>query len=273
MQQLNRSNSIFGTLKSIVSSAVPWFGSSNYPDDIQGKRKQVLAVGNEVEEGDEPRTKRKRVHSPEAESDDVGAQTKSTKLFASQTQKPSTGYLDPPIESFQRQANGAQRQAGHARAASVTAPTIDRTARRGMARGRTASPGPSTAYAPIKGLSRTLSTDPPPRGRSMFESVPAPQPLSRDVSMESIHDRSESPSNRPFRMRTSMTPQPSTGFGPVRGERETSEPPPLHTLIEKPVFVKAPSLPPSDHQDAGEKPSITLGNVAEAQRPVRVVSC
>lgn len=274
MQQLNRSHSLFGTLKSIVSSSIPWFGSSGDISDVQGKRKAAPVERDEPEEEVEHRNKRKRVHSPEAEVQqrDGGIQARSKPLVQPQSQGSCAGYLDPPLASFKcqpSQVNGGLRpNGGHARASSLA--VLDRVSSSNGAYGRrTASPGRS-GYATTNGISRTQSMDPPPRRRTAGV---APQPISRDASMEDFRDKSRSPSSRPFRMRTSMTPQPTGlvfGPNPSRRERDPSEPPPLAALIENPIFVKAPSQPPPDREEVVRPPSITLGNVAEVQRAVRV---
>lgn len=84
---------------------------------------------------------------------------------------------------------------------------------------------------------------------------------SRDVSM----------SPRRLRVRSSLTPQPSsTGFGPVvppRRERGPDEPPPLTALMSNPMFVKPP--PAVQKQVAAEPPKqLTLGTLIDSQRSV-----
>ena len=106
-----------------------------------------------------------------------------------------------------------------------------------------------------------------------------PPPISRDVSMMSIDeplsspvspvgDVSMSPSRPRFKLRTSLTPQPSgSDFGPttVRRERDASSPPPLEALMENPIFVKAPPIPEPVTRSA----SLTLGSLAESSKSVR----
>ncbi|TCD65370.1 hypothetical protein EIP91_002768 [Steccherinum ochraceum] len=100
-----------------------------------------------------------------------------------------------------------------------------------------------------------------------------PPPISRDASLMSIDeppssplspvgDVSMSPSRPRFRLRTSLTPQPSgSDFGPnaVRRERNGISPPPLEALMENPIFVKAPPNP----EPLTRQASLTLGSLAE----------
>ena len=114
--------------------------------------------------------------------------------------------------------------------------------------------------------------DPPNRYRPSYGAGPKPAPLSRDVSMDDgSFDKGMSTSpTLPFRMRTSLTPQPSgMAFGPepTRRERNGSEPPPLAQLIDNPVFVKAPSEAPQAKAPA-PKAMTTLGALTEARRTV-----
>ncbi len=265
MQKPQRTNSLLGTLKSIVSSTLPWFGSNGDLSDVQGKRKQAVRR-DEFEDMEEHRQKRKRIHSPESE----GINSSVGGLSARRRhQSAGSGYLDPPASSFRPQPHGIQRQpAGYIRASSLAVPSRSRDAHKR----RTASPGPSASYAVAHGITRTQSMDPPPRRRPALDLAIAPQPISRDVSMEGFRDMSLSPS-RPFRMRTSLTPQPtgqSFGPNPVRRERDPSEPPPLAALIENPIFVKPPpqSIEP---QPLIRQNATTLGTVAQTQRTVRSI--
>ncbi|KAF7800269.1 hypothetical protein EIP86_011516 [Pleurotus ostreatoroseus] len=266
MQQLQRSNSLFGTLKSFI----PWLGSAN-DSELQGKRKAAIVEEDESEEEGEHRAKRKRVHSPELGSQhDIAILPRSSQLHQPKPQRVHSGYLDPPVEAFSRQSLTEQpTKTTQGRSASLS--VSERPVNNGAYSRRTASPGPSGLYPPPRGLSRTQSMDPPPRRRSAFEPASGRRAGARDGLTDALRERSASPS-RPFRMRTSMTPQPlGQEFGPVpeRPERDPSEPPPLSELIDNPVFVKAPSLPPSDRQEAERRTSMTLGSVAEAQRIAR----
>ncbi|PSR88866.1 hypothetical protein PHLCEN_2v5015 [Hermanssonia centrifuga] len=260
MQKPQRTNSLLGTLKSIVSSTLPWFGSNGDLSDAQGKRKQAVRR-DEFEDMEEHRQKRKRIHSPESEGINSSVGSLSARR---RHQSAGSGYLDPPASSFRPQSHGIQRQpAGYIRASSLAVPSRSRDAHKR----RTASPGPSASYAVAHGITRTQSMDPPPRRRPALDLAIAPQPISRDVSMEGFRDMSLSPS-RPFRMRTSLTPQPtgqSFGPNPVRRERDPSEPPPLAALIENPIFVKPPpqSIEP---QPLIRQNATTLGTVAQTQR-------
>ena len=65
-----------------------------------------------------------------------------------------------------------------------------------------------------------------------------------------------------------MTPQiPDLELGPS-GRRDTSEPPPLSDLVAKPVFVRAPSETVRKVTPLTRQSSLTLGDVAEAQKQV-----
>ncbi|KAK7693176.1 hypothetical protein QCA50_002742 [Cerrena zonata] len=84
-----------------------------------------------------------------------------------------------------------------------------------------------------------------------------------------VRDSSKSPSRSRFRMRTSMTPQPSgQNFGPSRKERERSEPPPLASLATKPMFVKPPTQLSTVSEEPVRHSTVPLGSVAETRRKV-----
>ena len=127
-------------------------------------------------------------------------------------------YLDPPNAAFQSQM-------------VVDGPSRDNSMGRDGSRDRLMS----TSFSRDHSMNREYSL--PTRDHSL---------PTRDHSM---------PAARPsFKMRTSLTPQPT---------REISEPPSLSSLIHKPMFIHAP-------QEQPRKLSVpaTLGTLVESQRTV-----
>ena len=104
-------------------------------------------------------------------------------------------------------------------------------------------------------IDRTMSVDP----------KLVPLPVSRDASMDL--------SPRPLRIRSTLTPSRSAlDFGP-RPTRDRSEPPPIASLRQNPVFVR----PPPQHNNHDTRrvsesvtPNTTLGALA-SQRAVRII--
>ena len=102
--------------------------------------------------------------------------------------------------------------------------------------------------------------------------------ISRDISMESSSNTSTQPAaNLPFRMRSSLTPQPGVplyGPNPQRRERHPSlsEPPPLTALIENPIFVKPPPLPQDNKHVNDGSSSLTIGSLVDTQTSVCIFS-
>jgi nucleoporin NUP1 len=182
---------------------------------------------------------------------------------------PASSYLEPPEIFFApRNPVGPARKSTQGRAASL-APSTKLMPSSSI--GRAFSPA---ANHGLRQLGRTQSMDPPSRYLPVAGAVRKPAPISRDVSMDdgAFNKEVSTSPTRPFRMRTSLTPQPSSmAFGPdpTRRERNESEPPPLSQLIEKPAFVKAPSEAAQSQAVARQTPT-TLGALAEAQRNVRI---
>lgn len=247
-----RTNSIFGTIKSILPSTFSWLKSAG--NDTPTKRKG----GDEVTEEEGRGNKRQKLDTP------TQPVKQATRPDQEQQRAPTTnGYLDAPENFFRSTGSVAGRRMG----AHVRSTSLIPSAPRHLASSRS---GQSTDY---RRTVRTQSMDPPARHRPVVPVAPAaaavrkPIPLSRDISMDDETlgmTRSQS-----FQMRTSMTPQPmgqSFGPAPVRRERDGSEPPPLAQLIDKPIFVKAPLEP---LQSSVKRSQVTLGSLAEAQRAVR----
>ncbi|KAI0713253.1 hypothetical protein C8Q76DRAFT_768424 [Earliella scabrosa] len=248
--QLVRSGSFFGALKNIVTAPLAWLTSYDDHENVSGKRARTANTALEGESTyheDQPSAKRKRVDSPPAPPPQQATRT-------------TQGYLDVPENLLSQRT----APAGHGRSASVVN-SLNIPAGSGVhpAR-RTASPTGLTSYMQPSMMQRTQSMD-PPAYRALS--------LSRDVSMEdglpgsASRDVTMSPSRHtPFQLRprNSMTPQP-TGqtFGPVprHKERDASEPPPLASLISKPVFVKPPAQASQSHP---EQLVTTLGSIAES---------
>ncbi|KAH8102920.1 hypothetical protein BXZ70DRAFT_1006103 [Cristinia sonorae] len=270
---LARSSSLLGTLKSIVAAPLTWFASSDDIQDVPGEKRprrvqQEESNRDQGAEGDEEhRSKRKRIHSPDLD----GAFPRQNQHY----QPERSGYLDPPQSMLVKRAsvpNASSATPSYARSSSALPSTQSRNQHRSRL---SLSPRPSTGHGKQTGIARTQSMDPP--GRLLIPPRSTrPPPLSRAASMMSVDeppssplspvgDMSMSPSRPRFKLRTSLTPQPSgVDFGPtpVRRERDPSEPPPLEALMENPIFVKAPPNPQPPQRQA----SLTLGSLAETHK-------
>ncbi|GJE86801.1 hypothetical protein PsYK624_028840 [Phanerochaete sordida] len=262
---VSRSGSFLGTIKGLWPAKL--FGWSGDSPDTPGKRKGV-EESYEAEEGQRS-SKRPRVGGSPVRETIQPQVPQRQPLQLAPLPTSASGYLEPPGNFFgPTKAAAASRQGGHVRATSL-APSTRPLQASGSMRGLTA--GPSAGAQP---LGRTMSMDPPNRYRPNY-GAPKPMPLSRDVSMDdgSFEKTLSRSPTLPFRMRTSLTPQPSgVAFGPEppRRERNGSEPPPLAQLIDKPVFVKAPSeTPPS--KPSTSQAQATLGALAEAKRTGKAV--
>lgn len=108
---------------------------------------------------------------------------------------------------------------------------------------------PPRATQSMGALDRTMSVDP----------KQVPLPISRDASMDL--------SPRPLRIRSTLTPSRSAlDFGP-RPQRDRSEPPPIASLRQNPVFVRPPP-----QNTSRLTPGTTLGALAsQQQRAVRII--
>ncbi|KAI0797740.1 hypothetical protein C8Q75DRAFT_17296 [Abortiporus biennis] len=266
-----RSTSFLGTLKSLVRPLATWLGSQEETeDDAQGKRRMVAQEIQDDEFGNtvQHRHKRKRIDSPEPHQEEADQLPPLQQNKFNQVQG---GYLDPSSGLFNPPQSAQPGAAAHGRSSSLAVPS---TSRPSFRLGRHSfSPQPTASYGRLDTMVRTQSMDPPRRNDATVVSIP----LSRDASMSGIppspiHESSLSPSRTRFRMRTSLTPQPSgQSFGPtpVRRERNPSEPPPLEALMAHPIFVRPPESQPEPIQ---REQSLTLGNLVEARRAVSFLS-
>ncbi|CAL1704031.1 unnamed protein product [Somion occarium] len=228
--RLQRSTSVLGRLKSLIFNPFGgWTGSD--VENEQGKRLRNQDIGfvSDHERDAERRAKRKRFHSPELEDD---------QLHEQRARPTTNGFLDPSHEMFDRPSanKGVARASSLAIPPSVPKHPQERHGRYSL------SPQPTASLRAVKPHIE------PEHAEGTVDAARVPLPLSRDASMNGISGAptrdSKSPSRAHFRMRTSLTPQPSgQSFGPSRRERERSEPPPLASLASNPVFVKAPQLP------------------------------
>ncbi|KAJ7208169.1 hypothetical protein B0H12DRAFT_1158492 [Mycena haematopus] len=251
---LVRSNSsLLGTIKNIVTAPLAWFATAeDFEDspDLKGKRRRHPAQNSDPAAGDSegaPQTKRAKVQSPDNQIQFHPEPQYAAPAFS----QPSMGYLDPPVSVFNN--NDFYRS----NSVSMVAPTVNQL-------------NPSNRSA----LSRTMSIDPPQNSVSFSRDTPMNfMPLDRDTSMEpsGFMRKSSSiprdlsmplpPARSLFRIRTSLTPQPAQ-------PREVSEPPPLSSLAQKPVFVR----PPPDSRErvsSQSSSSSTLGSLVESQRSTR----
>ncbi len=261
---VSRSNSLLGTIKNILPAKLPWFGASSDQADTPSKRKQE-EERLDVEEGTRS-NKRQRVNE---ELGELGEIRRVPDAAQPRLQPSAAGYLDPPqrLLGEATTVNVPRASPLHTRASSVAAPSRS-TRRTGMS---PALGGPRYQTMRIM-ISRTQSMDPPKRYRSAsYKPVLSPMPISRDASMEdlSFEDSPPSPA-KPFRMRTSLTPQlPDLDISGGRNERDGSEPPLVDELVDKPVFVRAPSEAPRQATPLARSGSLTLGAVVEARKQVR----
>ena len=261
-QPVARSSSFLGAIKNIVTAPLSWFGQEDDDfENVSGKRRR-LGPSDEDEvakEGRGSRKKRMRVSSSVEEGE--------------------SGYLDPPRLLFEQPRSSPPTPKHYSvpslpcypssinRSTSVQTPSSSiRRMPSGVNR-HTISPH-RTSFGQPDNISRTMSMDPPAR-----------QLITRDITMTPSHDRfsmsipredSMSPSRSPFRMRTSLTPQPlGSTFGPTfqHHREQASEPPTLEELMENPKFVRPPRQ--SSHQsNLSEEPTVTLGSLADSQKHV-----
>ncbi|KAJ6547167.1 hypothetical protein B0H19DRAFT_256129 [Mycena capillaripes] len=250
---LVRSNSsLLGTIKNLVTAPLAWFATAeDFEDspDLKGKRRRHPAPTSVAAPDDSegaPRPKRVRVKSPDSQIQFHPEPQYAAPAYS----QPQLGYLDPPVSVFNNHSNFYRSNS-----VNIAAPTLNQF-------------NPSTR----SGLSRTMSIDPPQSSTPFSRDISMNfTPLDRDTSMEPSFIRKSSSIPRDlsmplpavrssFRMRTSLTPQPAQ-------PREASEPPPLSTLAQKPVFVR----PPHDsHQRLSSQPSTsTLGSLVESRRSTR----
>lgn len=260
-QPVARSSSFLGAIKNIVTAPLSWFGQEEDDfEDVPGKRRRLGPSddGRVAKEDGGSRKKRMRVSSPVEEG--------------------QPGYLDPPGLLFEQPRSAPPTSNHHQipslpcypssinRSTSVQTPSNSLRRMPSGVNRHTISPH-RTSFSQADNLSRTMSMDPPARQ------------LTRDITMTPSHDRfplsvpreeSMSPSRSPFRMRTSLTPQPSgSTFGPTfQHHRErASEPPTLEELMENPKFVRPPRE--VNHQrNLSREPTVTLGSLADSQRHV-----
>ncbi|CAL1704038.1 unnamed protein product [Somion occarium] len=210
--RLQRSTSVLGRLKSLIFNPFGgWTGSD--VENEQGKRLRNQDIGfvSDHERDAERRAKRKRFHSPELEDD---------QLHEQRARPTTNGFLDPSHEMFDRPSanKGVARASSLAIPPSVPKHPQERHGRYSL------SPQPTASLRAVKPHIE------PEHAEGTVDAARVPLPLSRDASMNGISGAptrdSKSPSRAHFRMRTSLTPQPSgQSFGPSR------------------LFVKAPQLP------------------------------
>ena len=259
---------MFSSLKSLVTTPLSWLvnatNDSFETDDTPGKRKLIHSPANLYDdEGDKQnapsahRIKRIRLNSPE-HVDILSAPSASTP------------YLDPPIPSLRPLVHPRSHASKPTRPYAPSHNTIP-IPRPDTSRHTSLSFHPPPRAQAVPGA-RTMSMDPPTARRtSAQEPFYLPPPISRDVSMENL---SAQPANPPFRMRSSLTPQPGVplyGPNPQRRERNPSEPPPLTALIENPIFVKPPSVPQDKRRVNDGSFSLTLGSLVDTQKSVRIL--
>jgi nucleoporin NUP1 len=166
----------------------------------------------------------------------------------------SQSYLDPPAVALRR-ADSTRRASAVPRASSAILPS---------------SSGSRATLSPRRPLpiARTMSIDPPHllpirRDSSFNFALPSSTEPDFDMVVDSFGDSSRPPSPRPsFRMRSSMTPQPQQP-----PQRYISEPPPLNSLISKPIFLHPPA------QAHEPSPLPTLGSLADSVRTVSKIFC
>ncbi|KAH8108443.1 hypothetical protein DFH11DRAFT_1092365 [Phellopilus nigrolimitatus] len=251
-QHMSRSGSILGTIRNIVAAPLAWFAANENFEDLGKRRRNERDAcqgtdGNGDEEDDAVQSphkvKRMRVDSPERVHH----------------APPAAGYLDPPPVSLQPTQPTARRGGSLSRR-----PRADENVygRRSIV---------SMYGAPPLSHSRTMSIDPPAQYATIYHD-PAAVPLPLTSPVASNHSLSLGPRDGSiqlpsshFRLRTSLTPQPSIA-NPLR--REPSMPPPSSALQSKPMFVRPPQEDASARQLRAQK-TLSLGTLAEFDRATR----
>ncbi|KLO14865.1 hypothetical protein SCHPADRAFT_289326 [Schizopora paradoxa] len=237
---MQRSGSIFSAITKIVSAPLSWFASSDGLEDL-GKRQRVDPPESDDDEQVGSVRKRMRVDSPPVRQHE--------QHFAG-------GYLDPPEVSVRRsQSNVLPRPSYRSR--------VEATSSRA-----------SVLRAPSLNVARTMSMDPPAPQYATYNRDPSAIPLPLDSPMDIARnsasvgprDLSMRPTTSPFRIRSSLTPQPSPSK-PIR--REASAPPPLSSLMSRPVFVKPPIDEEFSSKDLRAQKTMSLGSIAEYGRASR----
>ncbi|PFH47168.1 hypothetical protein AMATHDRAFT_68290 [Amanita thiersii Skay4041] len=272
-QQLTRSNSSFlGTIKNIVTAPLAWFSSNDEFEgskDPNGKRRRLVEVPMEtaIEEGDRmSRNKRLRIDGPQNDLEQPQFSLSSR----------SQGYLDPPTNAFKQQSLHDRHVPRAPRSLSAAPSSTIQDSAYDI---NNMSNNVRSTVTPLRNLriSRTVSVDPPARplkrenaivhisshlnsstDNLAVESRPSVQ---RDTSMPL-----PSSSRSSFRVRSSVTPQPTS-----QSKREASEPPSLTTLVEHPVFVRPPLQTVDSQQQHTANQTTTLGSLADSTRTTRPV--
>jgi nucleoporin NUP1 len=258
---LARSNSSFlGSLKSIVTAPLNWFGGEQQDyeeEDASGKRRRAAPVQAIAQDSASSPAKRMRISSPDRSM-----------------QSSQSGYLDPPVAAFQPAPVPAISPVkNHVNRLNINASRLTPDNARN-----------SRFHSPSRHPPRTMSADPArPQGAQPIarESSLSLAHLSyaqdQDISMEPVptsyfnttlnRDHSMPPLPRPpFKMRSSMTPQP-------QAPRDKSEPPAIASLRSNPVFVRPPSQSPqAPRKLSAPAPTTTLGSLYESNRSVSVLT-
>ncbi|KZT42013.1 hypothetical protein SISSUDRAFT_1030755 [Sistotremastrum suecicum HHB10207 ss-3] len=231
---LRRSSSFFGVIKNIVAAPLNWLGANDEQNDIHVKRSHGIANGDTSPSPDDRNAKRQRIHSPPRDAPDHA----------------TGGLVQPPLPieySPERTPFRAHSVASERRYPMPTPPPAS------LSRSVTMIDPEPTRATPSRTsrLSRNMSLDPPARHFS--------RDVSRDVSMAPVDSwprRSVSrdisiprASQTPYRMRTSLTPQPTpSNPSPTRREFSTS----------KSAFLwpkEGPGLPSSPLREMSSDPS------------------
>ena len=242
---VRRNSSFLGTIKSIVSAPLGWFGNQD-DDATPGKRRRAVE-----QTPTEPILNIAAGSDNDNDIDDTIRRSKRMRLQS--PSRASQPYLDPPAAALRR-ADSTRRASAVPRASSAILPS---------------SSGSWATLSPRRRLSiaRTMSIDPPHllpirRDSSFNFALPSSAESDFDMVVDSFGDSSRPSSPRPsFRMRSSMTPQPQQP-----PQRYISEPPPLNFLISKPTFVHPPA------QAHEPSPVPTLGSLADSVRTVSKIS-
>ena len=267
----SRSISMFSSLESLVTTPFSWFANpsddSFETKDTPGKRKLVHSSSNpnpyDSEGGpkDAPsayRVKRLCLDSPD-------------RVPMLSVPPAPTPYLNPPSPSLRPSTHTRTHASKPARPYASSSNTLP-IPRRDTSRHSPLSlqQPPRTQAAPV---TRTMSMDPPTARRTAIQEPSyLPAPISRDVSMEPSPNSSAPHTNPPFRMQSTLTPQPGAppyGLNPQRRECNPSEPP-LTALIENPILVKPPPVT-QDQRRIKDGSNLTLGSLVDTQKPVSIL--
>lgn len=274
-----RTGSILSTIRNIVAAPFSWFNHSDQLEDFSTKRRRSPAYHEGADEYDldsdaqGSRSKKMRIDSPIKASGYLDSPEKvfpTTRQTAEPSRSGAPSYLDKhgftnSIENVENTPPNELVSKPKPEQPTFSAPSqAQRPLPSFLERQRSPMKGSKTLQLP-----RNMSIDPLPRDKTLSR-----EPTSLSIRGMSVDHAASSFATTvstsldgppaPFKLRTSLTPQPSP-TKPAR--REASAPPPLAVLMANPIFVK----PPPDAKKARkleDLKTVSLGTLAEFHRSV-----